>query len=178
MNLTTKHLALIIFTTLSLSSCAPKPLFLKGHYLQGAYQVESDKTKDVVWDKVIDMFAQKGLPIKLIDRSSGLIISEKTGLLTTTEDKTGKILDGKAWVVVPGHYNPNTRKFVPAINGNALGEWNIRIKNDSTGKCLVNVNIVNLKQTAFDGRGGVYEKQLLSGRSTGVFEKMVADLIR
>lgn len=168
----------LILPLFFLVSCSAKLYPLKGQYSSTPYQINTTSTKEQVWDRIIDLFAQKGLPIKIIDKSSGLIISEKSQLATTTEDKNGEILDKDAWVAVPGRYDGYKRKMVPATYGPAIGEWNIRIKDNNAGGCIVNVNIVNLKQVIPDIRNVSTERPLLSGRSTGVFEQLVSEMVR
>lgn len=58
-----------------LGGCAAPQLMVKS--LTGSYQeaptvISSSRSFDKVWDTTIDYFAQKGISISTIDRSSGL----------------------------------------------------------------------------------------------------------
>ena len=130
---------LSLLASMLLSSCSYQvmPISLKGTYAKRPIQITSDKDFNTVWSKLIDLFAQKGLPIKIIDRSSGLIICDKTLLKTTVEDKNGQLEDSEAWIVVPKVHDSGTGRDV-AITGttsgvyskkmiprDANGEWNV-----------------------------------------------------
>ena len=61
----------------------------------------SDQPFEKVWENVIDYFAQNGIPIRIIDKSSGLIISDKAKLSFTFENaKTGKMNHPDHFVVL------------------------------------------------------------------------------
>ena len=59
-----------------------KVIPIKGTYPETPIVISSTKSFDQAWDRLVDIFAQKGLSIKIIDRSSGLIISTKSELTT------------------------------------------------------------------------------------------------
>ena len=99
-----KKLLLIISVSL-LTSCASKVIPLKGSYPTTPIEITSTKSFDDVWDNLVDMFAQKGLSIKIIDRSSGLIVSDRSKLSTTIENKKGGLQDPTAFIVVPKTMN-------------------------------------------------------------------------
>jgi hypothetical protein len=170
----------LALTVLLLASCtASKEIPLKGSYLEPPYQITTDKTTEEVWDQLIDLFAQKGLPIKLIDKSSGLIISERSLLTTTIEDKEGKLKDDKAFIVVPKRYNRQTGLYVPILSlSDITGEWNVRVKKKGE-QSLINVNIVNVHYEYYDPslktrRDGI----LYSYKSTGELEKLISNTIK
>lgn len=145
------------------------------------FQIETDKKFDEVWSNLIDLFAQKGLPIKIIDKSSGLIISENGELTYTIELDNGKLKNKDAFIVVPKIYNPGSRKIYP-INSYMqssepiYGEWNIRIKTVDN-KTMINVNIVNVFYSYYLG-AHIYKQPLTDYKSTGVFENLIAQTIK
>jgi hypothetical protein len=177
---TKKHiysaLTLIFFAILFFASSAPSHM-LKGNYQNTPYQIETTKSFDEVWSNVIDMFATKGLSIKIIDKSSGLIISDKTSFISsfTYENKEGLLIKPNAFIVI------NMIKslgvvFHPTI---ITGEWNIRIKKNEE-KTLINVNLVNINAmyTSPPTQSSPARTLNLEAKSTGVFEKIIADIIR
>jgi hypothetical protein len=173
----------ILIISITLYSCAFKTIPIKGQYPEGPYQDTTTLTKDAVWDKIIDFYAQKGLSIKIIDRSSGLIISDRTVLTTTFEDNKGQPIKPAAWIVLPKTINPNDRK--PFAPGLITGEWNIRIKELSDKRTSINVNLVNINGTeeiiAKVGTSYKTTKQaipLTRYKSTGNFEKMITEYIK
>lgn len=168
-------LTAILLSVALLPSCMSyKTIPLKGTYSDGNFEEYSDKNFNAVWDNVIDFFAKRGLPIKIIDRSSGLIISGEATMPYTRENSKGELIDKTAWVVVHRIIDPANKKTVPYQSVTA--EWNVRIK-EVSGKTLVNVNMVNPYYTAVgDDRRTMFKKG--SFQSTGVFEKMIYDIVK
>ena len=171
----------LLTTSLLLTSCMTlQPLPLKGAYLDKPYEVVSDKKFEQVWTNIIDLFATKGLSIKLIDKSSGLIISEKTSFINdySFEDKTGKLENPNASVVIEKvTYSGYNQSVKPE---KITGEWNIRIKDNGNGKTIVNVNLTNIDATTFIA-GSQYSparNMTFNGKSTGKFEELITTLVK
>jgi|ERR1035437_11202409 hypothetical protein len=171
---TALSLTLIIFSFLT--GCAIKTTPIKGTYLDKPYAIISDKSKDQVWDKIIDFFAQKGLSIKIIDRSSGLIISDKSALTWTFEDSKGKLINPNAWIVIEKSIDPGPNKIIKPSS--VAGDWNVRIKELPNNKTSINVNLVNIKaKRAYASKYGISEYEI-KALSTGNFEKLISDQIK
>src|SRR5262245_16159442 len=126
-----------------------------GEYPEPPIEIKSEKTFDQVWDNLVDLFAQKGLSIRIIDKSSGLIISDKSSLPVTIENSKGHAVDATAYIVVPKYQDENTHKMT-SVTGRiynpvtkkreynpAFGDWNVRVRKLEAG-CLINVNITNM----------------------------------
>lgn len=156
-------------------SCSLKTIPLKGKYQVEPFTQNTTTPVDKVWDKLVDLFATKGLSIKIIDRSSGLIVSDRYRLTVTQEDKNGKLENANAYVVTPKVYSPGSNSYI--IPSDIVGEWNVRIKDNGSGGTLINVNLVNIKDVFTDLKGFSNEK-LSVGKSTGVFEKIIFDSIK
>ncbi len=164
---------LIFVSLILLCSCSSKIIPLKGAYTATPIIQYSDNPVDKVWDHVIDFFAQKGLAIKIIDKSSGLIISDKTALTWTYEDKKGVMKVQNRWVAIPQAFPAGSD--VPLKPDIVLGEWNVRIKAEGSGTS-VNVNLVNIEARYYEGT--YYNETLgnpvrLDGKSTDIFEKII-----
>ena len=167
-------LLLVLYLSIFVS-CSYKTIPLKGEYQTGPYIQSTTTSIDKVWDKLVDLFATKGLSIKVIDKSSGLIVSDKYKLSVTQENKSGKLINPNAYVVSVKLYNPGSRTYLP-IN-TTVGEWNVRIKPDGNGGTIINVNLVNIQEVWTDSKG--YSKDVVStAKSTGVFEKIIFDTIK
>lgn len=179
-----KTILAIALLPIFFASCAPKFFALKGSYPQPPFTYHSDKSQEKVWDNLIDLFAQKGLSIKVIDRSSGLIVSEKSKLTWTSEDKNGRVKNPNAFVVLP---------IIKAINDDrniepygVTGEWNVRIKKGESGTDI-NVNLLNF-DADYGSRDSKYYLSYaaakrkyqgsVDGITTGIFEKMIFEAIR
>jgi len=172
-----KLIAAVLFSLIGVS-CGFKVTPLKGNYPTTPIIYYSEKSFDKVWDNIIDLFAQKGLSIKIIDRSSGLIVSEKSHLSWSLEKKDGKLFDSTYYVVLE-RIAPKGSKFfyTPA---QVTGEWNVRIKNDG-GRTAINVNLTNIKATygsSYYSGGRIVEPVDIAGRTTGVFEKFIYEAIK
>lgn len=166
-------LSFIAAAILLLSSCAPGFIALRGQYPQTPIINYTDKSKDQVWDNIIDFFAQKGIPIKIIDKSSGLIVSDKSKLSWSYEDKKGKLIRPQAFAAVRQLKFPNVNK--PVDPEKVTGEWNIRIK-ETDGKTSINVNLYNIEGTYPIGNSNSVRDA--GGKTTGVFEQLIYDAVK
>lgn len=130
----------LLFSALLFVGCSGKIVPLKGSYPATPIVYNTEKSFEEVWDKLVDLFAQKGLSIRIIDKSSGLISSGNAELTVTYEDKKGKIIDPSAIIVVPSlknsadmtygpvsglHFDYKLNKYVPNM---VYGDWNVRVK--------------------------------------------------
>lgn len=163
-----------LFTFLCVSfliSCSPKSVPLKGKYSDVPFTIKSDKPFDAVWSNVIDLFSSRGYSIKVIDKSSGLIVSEKVSLPFTVENISGKLLDKDAYVVLE-ILNVGGLTYRPR---SATGEFNVRIKTVD-GKTSIGVNITNIVGIVPAGSGGM--TLTVGGKSTGIFEGMITESVK
>jgi hypothetical protein len=130
----------------------------------------SDKTKDEVWSKTIEYFAKSGFGIKVIDKSSGLIVTDKYDFdkLYTSEDDKGFLVNKDA-LLVCSHYSFMNNVYANRVSGN----WNIRIFEDK-GKTAVNVNITNI-EAKYIPDSPYYNK--FECKSTGLFESKVFETV-
>ena len=166
----------------SMSSCF-EATQIQGNY-GGNNTFTSDKKVDEVWGLIIDLFSSKGISIKVIDKQSGLIISERASFIRkrfdipnyTFESKDGKLENPDAWIVLERRGDGFGRLIQPA---KLTGDWNIRVK-EFNGKTLVTVNLVNIDAsfysppTTYSSGGDIP----LNAKSTGVFEKLILDIIK
>jgi hypothetical protein len=169
-------LSFILFSCIATN--VPKPIPIKGTY-GGLKIIETQAQVDSVWDRLIDMFAQKGLSIKIIDRSSGLIISERTILPSTIELNSGALKDPLAFAITPKIYDRYTKKNTP-LHSMLTGEWNVRIKKNGSGT-TINVNVVNIEGNGYAlAAGTTYARNVTcyECKSTGVFEQIISDIIK
>lgn len=161
-------------------SCSYKTIPLKNNYSNGNFEEYSIKSVDEVWSNIIEFFAKGGISIKIIDKSSGLIVSDKTEMTWTYENKKGELVNPEAWLVIAKLIDPANQKPVKPESIN--GEWNIRIK-QSGEKTLININLVNPTYSTYRVSGGVrslvaynFKKGLF--QSTGEFEKWIYETIK
>ena len=177
--------------TFFLFSCSTttKVMPLKGHYVEKPFQVKSEKSREEVWSNIIDFFGQNGIGIRIIDKSSWIIISDAYNMPFSYEDSKGNLINPEAFLVArriitgsgnrvrsfngaPGSSNNNStiNNFV-----SASAEWNIILK-EQQGKAIININIVNPRYTPPLGE----RTDFPSGHcfSTGVFEKKLSEILK
>lgn len=168
----------LLFVALLLSGCATPALTpLKSNY-EKPYMVEINRPFDDVWSDVVDVLATKGLNIKTLDKSSGIVISEKVSFVgsITVEDANGIPKDPKAYVVTS--WNRNELNMIITPN-QAFGTWNVRVKKLSDSVTVVSANIVGLE--AVLSQTSLANTPILAtfeAKSTGVFEKSFLELIK
>ena len=162
---------------LLLFGCSLSVKVLKGSYLDKPFEIISEKSFDEVWSNVIDLFATKGLSVKIIDKTSGLIVSEKTSFISeySYEDNNGNLENPDAWLAVEriyyaGGYSPIHPKTI-------TGEWNVRIKNGKGGNTIINVNLTNIQAEAYIGTTNS-EVVTFKAKSTGKFEEIISNLVK
>ncbi|HEY1055418.1 MAG TPA: hypothetical protein VGE24_09790 [Emticicia sp.] len=96
-----KKVLLLFLTPIIFSSCQQKLIRpLKGSY-PSDYTVVSEKSSDEIWDNVIAFCSKNGIPIKLTDRKTGLIISKPYKLVSYTyENQDGTPREKEANVII------------------------------------------------------------------------------
>lgn len=166
-----------------LFSCGYKSIPLKGKYDDKPFVITTPSSFSTVWDKTIDLFAQRGIGIKLIDRSSGLIVAQNASAPVTSEDSKGNLINKEAWVVTEKIYDPGPRKYYYSTTANI--EWNIRIKELPGGSTSININLINVEIVTSAAKVNLLVPASTSSYvvkspalSTRVFENMIAEIIK
>ena len=163
------------------ASCSPKIVPLKSAYNTKSTELTSTADFEKVWEKVVAMFAKRGVVVKVIDKSSGFISVHYTSAPFTSEDKDGKLMDSAAWVVVPKIYSPLGRKYYTGTEGPI--DWNIYVKRSTSYIVTINIKLVddptimNLFSPAYpiEPTKRTYK---VTAFTTGVFEKLFADQLK
>jgi len=168
-----------LFACLFLSSCSVHKVIPISEDYFDPKTIETPSSFDQTWDKLIDLFAQNGLSIKVIDRSSGLIVSERSLLPSTIElDVPGKLKNPTAYAVSPKvRYATRDKPLYYELTG----EWNVRLKKSDKGTVIsINISNVEGKYVAYDDHSNaiVYTKHCPTCRSTGAFEENISNFIK
>jgi hypothetical protein len=163
------------------ASCAPKLIPLKNNYDTKPFELTTSSDFETVWGKIIEMFAKKGIGVKIIDKSSGFIVAQNTTAPITTEDKNGKLLNPNAWAVTQKLYDPGSRKYFYAKEGTI--EWNIYIKRNIDNTTTININLIDVTTvTSVYSLGYTVAPTTKTFKTraltTGVFEKQIAEQIK
>lgn len=163
-----KKLILLLVVVSCLQSCITiGTIGIKGKYQEGPVKMEVNNSYDETWNKVIDFISDIGLNVKMVDKSSGLVISDPTSFSgkTSVEDKSGKILNSDAYIVTSRTNDPNVSNPIRL----ASASYNLRVKETSSGKSVVSVLLYNITVT------GTVDTYPHKGKSTGNFEKWILD---
>jgi hypothetical protein len=147
---------------------------LQGKYQETPFTVTTEKSKDVIWEKVVDIFAVKSIPITLIDKSSGIVVSNKLNLSATYELLNGMPKDSTAALIFNNVYDSRFPSDGYLPFGGIYADFNVRVK-EIDGKASINVNIQNVYyENTFTRHAGLI-KIMYDVKSTGVFEKAFTD---
>ncbi len=171
-----------LFLALILVSCVVNPVPMKGTYISDRTFI-IDKPLEDTWSKCIDLIASKGYGINLIDKSSGLIVTNKTDFISvfTYEDDKGGLEKPEAYVVIDGRRIIAGSEKIKVKPVSILGNWNLRVKKIDENKTSVTVNITDLKGyiNAVSYAYSVQSQSVtIPAYSTGVFEKWVSEQLK
>jgi len=163
---------LFILTILFLTSCVSYVPLTKTY--KDSILKESFIKSNTYWDNIIDFFSENGIPIKNMDKQSGLIISDEFYLSNkhiTGEDQYGTLINPLAWVV-SGYWNNGPYKIGP--HGDVIPKCKVtfivRIREDNNTKILVNFNILDCNNYV-NAYGKSFTWEFKDVQSTGVFER-------
>ncbi|REA63494.1 hypothetical protein DSL64_03335 [Dyadobacter luteus] len=118
----------VLFTIISVSilqSCVTiGTVRIKGKYQEGPVRMEVAKPYGETWNKVIDFISDIGMNVKMVDKASGLVISDPTSFFghTSIEDKDGKILNPKAQIVTSRTNDPNVKNLIRSATASYKSE--------------------------------------------------------
>jgi hypothetical protein len=149
-----------------LQSCTTSVIPLRGKYQEGSVKSKIERPFESVWESVIDLIAETGISIKMIDKASGLIIADIASFygLLSFEEPRGGLANPEAHIVIERLNSdfPNS-----ASKYDATGIWNMRVKSLTDNLTIVSVNLHSIR----------VDKALLplKGKSTGNFEKWLLD---
>lgn len=127
-------------------------------------------SKEKAWQKILDLFVANSIPIKLMDKSSGLIQSEKIGLGSHYTLKNAD--DGTVWAlceVVNVATNDNFYLYPQTINT----ELQVYIREATDSTVLLSINLMNLSAKHHDAYTGNDREFEL--KSTKRLENIVAN---
>lgn len=162
---------------LILFSCTTRLIPLRGKYPQPPFEITTTQQYEQMWNKVVDVFTERNIPIKIIDKSSGLIVSDKISMGTTVENRNGVPVSDKAFIVVPGYYDPATRKNISAFPlDNYSGSISVRVKTKENN-VTVSVSISGVTAQSYMS-GKMQNGDITNFKSTGKFEQSFFDLLK
>lgn len=164
---------LISLTVLSLTSCSfdYSHATLQGSYEDKAFIGYSKKPVPEVWDNLITFVTKEGLDVKVVDKNSGLLISERTSYLElSTAEWKGKPSAPEKYIVT-SHVGGRPNKFIPS---RLTAAWNARVKRLDNGETEITIRLGGIQ--AYYGVGQAERK--LEAHSLRNFEKSLFEIIR
>ena len=103
--------------------------------------------KEQVWQRVMDLFVANSIPIKLMDKASGLIQSERLGLGSHYALKHAD--DSLAWALCASVKSPEGDSFYlfPQVINTEL---QVYVRETADGKVLLSLNLMNMMAASHD----------------------------
>lgn len=140
---------------------------IKGKYQEGPVRMIVESSYEDTWNMVIDFISDIGLNVKMVDKSSGLVISDPTSFsgLSSIEDRNGQILNKDAHIVTSRTNDPNVKNPIKSVDAS----YNLRVKEIGQNKSSVSILLYNIR---VQGDNALFNHK---GKSTGNFEKWVLD---
>lgn len=171
------------FLLLFLAACNDRVVPIKGMYQDTTYAFSAPASRKQVLNKLIDVFTAKGLAVKTLDEQNGIITTETTSFLQSYawELKNGSLSDSNAYVICSRVRGPFT--LTPSYKPEFVtGQWVVRLK-DEENTTHVDVRLMNATgKVAVPGSSSAYdpapEMYNVVVKSTGIFEKAIADALK
>ncbi|MCM1170079.1 MAG: hypothetical protein NC324_09115 [Bacteroides sp.] len=156
----------------TLSSCASSMLY-------GTYNIrnvaETTRDYNVVWNDVIDFFANSGIPISTLEKESGLIVAKGIAFgsdkITMESNTTYEPMSKSAYIVIP-HASSLS-------NASATADFNVRVRNDGN-RVVITINVLNInaQRSSVNPLTLRTAMESVPAKSTGVFERQLLNLFR
>jgi hypothetical protein len=128
----------LILAILVFSSCATVP--------PGIFTFESskmyNKNFDVVWEKIIALFAEKNISIKTLEKSSGIVVAEDTSVPFNRVPGSTKIESNFCDCGAPGGFN---------YYRELQGRFNVFVRKVGTEQTSVQIN-TTYRASVFQGQ--------------------------
>jgi hypothetical protein len=172
--------ALILGLCILWSGCGAAAYPLNGEYTKTHFESTSTKSKDQIWSSVLDFFIEKGIIIKVMDKSSGYILSEPFSLLNsyTREYENGKPIDKNAAIVIGDISEGLTSKKNPHL---LTANVSVRLI-EKEGQTNISISLLDLKCQYYSIRQNRQENITNTintpAKSTGVFENQLLSAIK
>ena len=164
-----KKLLILFVVTFTFTSCA-RLVPLKGTYQQG-YEFTTELPKEQVWRNLIGFFTKRGIGIKIIDKQSGLLITDRYKYDYTTEDNLGNLVNPDSPLVMETYKSGLLYKSSYDITA----EFNVVINDLANSKTEIKVNIVNSRAIVSvpQSMGHLPKLVEIGAKSTGVLENKI-----
>lgn len=180
-NFSKSFIFLFTISTFLTSCFTVKTYPIKGTYQNRYTDTVVNTNKEAIWNKIIDFCSQNGLSIKVIDRSSGVIVFDKVGTSCTYEknDSTTELMNDNAWLVVPKQYQLNAYPHILSPSS-VSAEWNLRVKEVTNDSFLIEIYLIYARhQTTYSTK---YDKYMvdheLNAYSRGLMENHLLSFIK
>ena len=162
-----KPYSIAVIIAIIINGCTPDSVPLKGKYTDNPIEFSSTKTSDSLWLNIKQIFSENGLVVKKIDTEKGLIVTKKTPFISvyTHEDKDGKLVEPRAWVVLQKDFTKR-KVWNPKI---IYGEWRIQINETESGVTKIKIDPIVIC-TYYPN---MFTSMEVRGQSTGKLESLI-----
>lgn len=169
-----KHYLSFVIIWLIFSSCR-SIVPLRGKYQEVPVKSKYSISFDRAWEGVIDFISDTGQEVQLIDKESGLVISDQytvSGKHISMENSKGKIVNSDAWIVSQRHSDDNPKGNLRETH-TASAKWTIRVKQ------VADETVIAVLMHVKNVYWGLPQKWtfVFDGASTGNYEKYMLDEI-
>lgn len=161
------------------SSCGSSQPTLRSTYTINKTSTTTSSSFDVVWNKVIDFFAEQNIPIATLEKESGIIVASNVTIkypFCAEEDEYGDLTKTNAWFAFP-----YTKK---GVNHKVTCSFNVRVRETENNKTYISVNISNISgEYQVEYVDNFFQKQLtqympIQCEPTGKFERDLLNLFK
>lgn len=167
-----KYALTLMIVMAMLYGCNPNVVPLKGNYSNNPVEITSAKPVDSIWSTITDIFATNGLPVKSINRQTGIIITKKIPFnsMYTFEDDNSVLQQPQAWVVISKIFNKK-KQWKPA---EIFSQWTVQITESPKGTATIKIDPVVIC-TWFPNSFTTMETR---EQSTGKFEQLLKHALK
>ena len=173
----------IILISALVYSCTPEKIPLEGNYITSSYEIQSDKPKDEIFTKVVNYLDGISLKADRIDKETGRIFISHAESVPTIEVKPSVLKNASAYFVCAKYRNnsdPDKAKRIRAEYELLYADWTISVQSIN-GYSVVSITASNIVYHGYSKKAYVRTTKPIpakDSRSTGVFEKAIADAIK
>ena len=172
-----KKYLLIICCLIGLCSCSEftyKFTKLKNKYQETVMTDTLNMNYNTVWYKLIDFIADNNINVRILDKESGLIMTEKINFNKkyTYEDKNGNPLSKDRYIICGNQFQGATQVHPNSVTGFLI----FQLK-QSTKSNILKVNLID-EIGVFDYSTNSLSSLNFECVSTGVLEKQIFDSVK
>lgn len=162
------HLLVFVIGLVIIGACSSNIVLVKGKYSDAPLEITTAKHVDSIWSTITQLFNEKGLTIKKLEKEKGVIVTAKSRSFIPAysfEDSTGNLIEPEAWIAMRQTYI-NNKKWTPH---NIYCKWNIHVTEIGKGLSTIKVDTA----VVCIWYPNMFTSMEDEGRSTGKLEELL-----